>query len=64
MAETLLSPLEVAQQLMVPIGTLYNWRTAGKAPRAYRVGKHLRFRQSDVDAWLEQRADAPRSSAA
>lgn len=53
---------EVAQYLGVPLGTIYNWRVSGKGPRAIRVGRHLRYRPSDVDAWLERHAD-PRSAA-
>ncbi|MDP9459584.1 MAG: helix-turn-helix domain-containing protein [Actinomycetota bacterium] len=50
---------EVATYLGVPVQTLYVWRTKGVGPRAVRVGKHLRYRWSDVDAWLEQQADQP-----
>jgi predicted DNA-binding transcriptional regulator AlpA len=35
--------------------TIYDWRLSGRAPRAYKVGKHLRFAVSDVAEWLEQR---------
>ncbi|MDP9458993.1 MAG: helix-turn-helix domain-containing protein [Actinomycetota bacterium] len=50
---------EVAAYLGVPVQTLYVWRTKGVGPRAVRVGKHLRYRWSDVDAWLDQQADQP-----
>ncbi|GAB4086406.1 hypothetical protein GCM10028784_30360 [Myceligenerans cantabricum] len=36
--------------------TVYTWRKHGVAPRAYKIGKHLLFEESDVRAWLEQRA--------
>lgn len=57
LAPRLLGVEEVAGQLGVPIKTIYVWRTRGKGPRGIRVGKHLRFRQSDIDAWLESQAD-------
>ena len=53
----LLSTEEVARILVVPVTTLYCWRYKGTGPRAFRVGKHLRFRLSDVMAWLEDLAD-------
>ena len=37
--------------------TIYNWRLRGEGPPAYRIGKYLRYRRSDVDAWLEGKRD-------
>ncbi|MBE7699236.1 helix-turn-helix domain-containing protein [Oerskovia sp. Sa1BUA8] len=54
----LLTPIDLAAQLGVPIPTLYAWRTRGIGPRALKVGKHLRWRQADVDQWLEQQVPA------
>jgi len=53
----LLTAAELASELAVPLCTIYAWRSAGKGPRGVRVGKHLRYRRSDVDAWLEKQAD-------
>jgi predicted DNA-binding transcriptional regulator AlpA len=39
-------------------GTIYQWRHRGYGPRAIRVGGALRWRPSDVDAWLEAQAEA------
>ena len=52
---TIMTTEEVAAYLNVPVATLYQWRVTGAGPRAARVGRHLRFRRVDVDAWLEQR---------
>ena len=52
----LLSTEDVARILVVPVSTLYCWRYKGTGPKAYRVGKHLRYRLSDVMAWLEGNA--------
>lgn len=49
----LLTPLEVAAQLGVPLSTLYSWNSRGTGPRRVHVGRHVRFRQSDVDSWVE-----------
>ena len=44
---------EVARRLAVPKTTLYGWRYKGVGPRSHRVGKHLRYRWSDVLAWID-----------
>ena len=43
---------ELSEMLGVPVATLYSWRYHGRGPAAVRVGRHLRYRLSDVDAWL------------
>lgn len=53
MLDKLLTADEVATLLGVPVKTLYRWRWLGKAPRAVKVGRHLRFRQADVEQWLD-----------
>lgn len=52
----LLSTEEVARILVVPVTTLYCWRYKDTGPRAFRVGKHLRYRLADVLTWLEDQA--------
>lgn len=61
-AEALATIREVAAFLKVPPKTLYRWRYLGVGPRAYRVGKHLRFRWEDVETWLEERGDRQRGA--
>ncbi len=40
------------------MGTLHQWRYLGKGPRAIKAGaKYLRFRPSDVAAWLDRHAE-------
>ena len=61
--EPLLDVRELADYLGVPISTVYDWRTRGLGPRAYRFGKHLKFAVSDVRISVEQQRDAePRAS--
>ncbi|WP_240423700.1 helix-turn-helix domain-containing protein [Microbacterium halotolerans] len=48
---------ELAAYLGVPVSTVYDWRTRGLGPRAYRFGKHLKFAVADVRAWVEQQRD-------
>ena len=45
---------DVAKFLGVPVATLYQWRRLGSGPRAYRLGKHLRYRRFDIEAWLDE----------
>ena len=47
----------IAEELGMPIRTIYSWRSRGEGPRGYRLGKHIRVRRTDLEAWLEQRAD-------
>ena len=51
--QPLLDVGELAAYLGVPISTVYDWRTRGLGPRAYRFGKHLKFALSDVRTWIE-----------
>ena len=52
--ERLWSARDVAEFLGVPIGTLYQWRHLGTGPKAYRVGRHLRYDPGEVRRWLEE----------
>jgi predicted DNA-binding transcriptional regulator AlpA len=47
---------EVSEYLQVPVKDLYQWRHKGTGPRASKVGKYLRYRWADVEAWLDEQA--------
>ncbi len=55
--EELWTAEQVAAYLQLPLRSLYQWRTLNKGPRAARVGRHLRYRRSDVEAWLAEQYD-------
>ena len=61
----LLGVSEVAQILGVPKGTLYRWHSLSSpeqivGPRAFRVGKYLRYTLEDLRDYIEtQRHAAP-----
>lgn len=57
MNEEFLTVQEVADLLKVPKATLYAWRSRGQGPRVAKLGKHLRYRRSDIDAWVDSLAD-------
>lgn len=56
--EPALTLSELAVQLCVSVQTLYDLRSQGRGPRGYRVGRQLRFRASEIDAWLSRMEDA------
>lgn len=47
---------EVAAYLGVPVKTIYTWQYRGTGPRFAKVGKHLKARWSDVEAWLDSQS--------
>lgn len=57
------SPEQLAEYLGVPLATVYRWRTRGGGPRGVKVGRHVRYRDRDVEAWLESQADKPSRTA-
>ncbi|MEV6146230.1 helix-turn-helix domain-containing protein [Streptomyces sp. NPDC051992] len=50
----LAAPTEIAAYLGVPVKTLYQWKYRGTGPMVHKVGRHLRYRWCEVDAWLDQ----------
>ncbi len=50
--QPVLSMSELADRLHVGVQTIYDLRSRGRGPRGFRVGRELRFRPSEVDAWL------------
>lgn len=49
----LLTQKELAEYLQVPVRTIEDWRTREYGPKFLRVGRRVRYRESDVDAWLD-----------
>ena len=59
----LLTTEQVAEYLVVPVATIHRWRYVGSGPPAIKVGRHLRFAEQDLEAWLiEQRTPRPGGS--
>ena len=51
--DRLLTPQELAENVGLAVQTIYNRHsTGGSLPACIRIGRLLRFRQSDVDIWL------------
>jgi excisionase family DNA binding protein len=60
--ESILSLSELADRLGVTAQTIYDLRSQGRGPHGFRLGRQLKFRTSEVDAWLRrlEEADARR----
>lgn len=52
--DELLTLVEVAAILKLPPATLRKWRAERRPPKAFRVGKWLRYRRSAVEAFLAE----------
>ena len=50
--DELLSPQDLASYLDVPLTTVYGWRHRGLGPAGFRVGRHVRYRRTDVEEWI------------
>lgn len=52
----LLDETEAAQYLTLAPGTLSVWRSTGRYSIPFvKVGRRVRYRRGDLDAWLESR---------
>ena len=49
-----MSSEQVAEYIGLPIGTLHQWAYLGKGPTYMKIGRHRRYRRTDVERWLEQ----------
>ena len=54
MSERLLTAAEVAEMLGFAAGTVVDWSEQGTIP-AFKIGGRLRFKESELLAWLEER---------
>jgi predicted DNA-binding transcriptional regulator AlpA len=59
--DRLLTPEALSAMLGMSVQTVYNRRSQGlPLPRAVKLGRLLRFRESDVETWLDRQVeDAP-----
>lgn len=61
--EPLMTMTDLATYLGVAVNTIYNWRAQRKGPVGIKVGREVRFRQADVERWLESLADSEKGVA-
>jgi predicted DNA-binding transcriptional regulator AlpA len=55
MDDELLEPSTVSREFKITEPTLATWRYLGKGPAFVKVGAAVRYRRSDVTAWLAER---------
>jgi excisionase family DNA binding protein len=56
---------EVAELTRIPLSTLRFYRHRGHGgPRSFKLGSHVVFKRSDVEAWIEQQYAADHTGAA
>lgn len=55
---TLLDAKDLSAQIGMSVSTIYRKRSLGEPlPRAVKIGSAVRWRQTDVDLWLEQQLE-------
>ncbi len=57
MRKVLLMP-EVSDRIQVPVDTLRFWRSVGKGPKSFRLGRRVAYLETEVDRWLDEQAGA------
>jgi predicted DNA-binding transcriptional regulator AlpA len=55
--EQWLSRQDLADRYGLPVKTLAQWASKGTGPPYARMGRHVRYRLSDVTAWETARVD-------
>jgi excisionase family DNA binding protein len=55
--DRLMTVEELAEYLGLPVATIYKQRSEGTGPPGMRLGKYVRFKRSEVEAWLETKRD-------
>ncbi|PZE23892.1 AlpA family transcriptional regulator [Curtobacterium sp. MCBD17_028] len=53
----LLSLEQAAEYLGVRPSTIYDWRTDRKGPQAVKVGRLVKFRVEDLDAFIDTQVE-------
>lgn len=45
---------EVSEEYGIAKQTLYYWRHQGSGPPSHKVGRRVKYRRSEVEAWMEE----------
>ncbi len=54
--DALFTPAELADRIRVHVRTLQRWRFTGEGPKFCKLGRGVRYRAADVEAWLKKAA--------
>ena len=55
--EHLLTVQELSAYLGIPVATLYDWRVDHRGPKAVKLGHALRYPESAIRDWIQERLD-------
>lgn len=50
----LVKPKQLGVELQKTEAVLAQWRYLGRGPRFVKVGRSVRYRRQDIDAWLDE----------
>jgi predicted site-specific integrase-resolvase len=50
----LLTLVEMADRLRIPVATARYWRSIGQGPRSARMGRKVVYRREDVDRYIAE----------
>lgn len=56
---SLLTPGQTAKQLDIPVSTLSRWRSERRELPYVTVGRLIRYRQVDIDRWIDDNTINP-----
>lgn len=56
---SLLTPGQTAGQLNIPVSTLSRWRSERRELPYVTVGRLIRYRQADIDRWIDDNTINP-----
>ncbi|WP_061269189.1 helix-turn-helix transcriptional regulator [Cellulosimicrobium funkei] len=56
--EVLLSLAEVSDRYGIPAETLRWYRKVGRGPKSFKLGRRIRYRETDCEAWVQAQYDA------
>jgi len=62
MADRLLTARDVAERLDVSAETVLRWTRRGELPAIRLPGGAIRYREDELEGWLEERATTERGS--
>lgn len=54
---------EVSAATGVAVPTLRYWRHNGTGPTSFKLGRRVRYRRADVEAWVQKQYQAQTASA-
>ncbi len=54
--QKLMNTKQLAEYLGIAVSTILQYRADGTGPQYIKLGHLVRYRQSDVDAWLERKS--------